>query len=132
MPLLRPDVWCFDEFTTDADSTASRTGAQTHVGRDDVVEVGRDLDFIVREVIQPRAVPPGCIAQRSGDVAETNGDLFCRRGGHVIVTSKQSQAVSHRSSLSRSDRVGQNARHKDEPPRTGRGSVEIGHRDHEP
>ena len=60
---------------------------------DDLVEIRRDLDFLVGEIVQPGALTADSIGQKRKDVAGRDGDhsrlglMFERRVGEVATSS---------------------------------------------
>ena len=77
----------------------SGTGTHADIRRQDFVKVRRNLNFFVSEVLQPGSIPASCIEQCARNISQTHTDRLLHNGSGSIVASKQSQAVSHHSSL---------------------------------
>lgn len=65
-----------------------RTGAEMDVGGEDVVEVGRDGDFVVFEIVQPGSLGSAGVAEGAGDVAKAHRHAGFARLGFEFVAGK--------------------------------------------
>ena len=79
--------------------TSSCAGTQSHVRRQDLIQVRGDLNLIVGEIIHPGSVPPGRVDQSARNVSESNSHIFRDFGRAFFLTRKNPEAMAHVSSL---------------------------------
>src|SRR5579863_3048201 len=69
------------------------------VGGEDFIEVGRDLDAVVFEILEPGPLRPNRVSQDFGDFAESHGDFGLHdRRREFVFTGVELQVRAHRRS----------------------------------
>lgn len=73
----------------------SRAGTQSHVGRQNFVEIGGNLDLIIRKVAHPGPIPAGRVNEGARDVSQADSDIFGDIWSGFFLTCKNPKAMAH-------------------------------------